>query len=337
MTPGANADRLNSFGEAALVGLLAELAGAGEHDRNATVNRIAYRAGRLVGAGALDGEHVTREMESAGVALGLQPAEVRSTVRSGLRAGMANPAMLLDCAPGTGRRAPARPPVVRPAPLVSAPAPRPPRAEVEALWRRCVPVTDDPEVAAWLAGRAIDPDRVELYDLARAIPRGARVARWAGCQRVPWSTHHRLVARVWGVSGAVESLHARAVEEPPEGLPKGLWPVAGSVRGLVLAEGWGRQFLATGRPPEGWGGELVVAEGLPDWLSWCVTCSDADEAAPAVLGLTAGSWTAEVAARVPDGTLLVIATDHDAAGDGYAAKVVATFQGREVEVRRWKA
>ena len=50
MTPGAEADRLDRYGTAALAGLLAELAGAGEHERNATLNRVAHRAGRLVGA-----------------------------------------------------------------------------------------------------------------------------------------------------------------------------------------------------------------------------------------------------------------------------------------------
>jgi len=104
-----------------------------------------------------------------------------------------------------------------------------------------------------------------------------------------------------------------------------------------MADGWGRQILATGRRPEGWGGELVVAEGMPDFLSWAITFSDADEAAPAVLGLTAGSWTPDLAGRVPDGTRVILATHADAAGDRYAAAVAATFAGREVEVRRWKA
>ena len=339
MTPGANADRLDCYGEAALAGLLAELAGAGEHDRNNALNRIAFRAGRLVGAGALDGEHVTCELEAAGLATGLQLARVRATVRSGLRAGQASPAVVPDCVPGTGRRGPARPPLVRPTPRKQEPAPRPPRAEVGALWAACAPVLDDPEVSAWLAGRAIPPDRVELHDLARAIPRGARVPRWATCQRVPWSAHHRLVTRAWGATGAAESLHARAVGDLPEGLRKGLWPIAGaeSVRGLVLADGWGRQILTTGGRPDGWAGDLVVAEGLPDFLSWATSSSDADSTAPAVLSVTAGGWTAEIGARVPSGTRVVIATDHDAAGNKYAATVAATFQGRKVEVRRWKA
>ena len=102
-----------------------------------------------------------------------------------------------------------------------------------------------------------------------------------------------------------------------------------------MADGWARQLLATGRHPDGWSGELVVAEGVPDWLSWCVTYSDADESAPAVLGLTAGNWTAEVAARVPDGTRVILATHHDGAGEKYAVTVAATLAGR-CEVRRWK-
>ena len=333
-------DRAEAYGRAALGGLLSELAVAGAGERNATLNRVAHRAGRLVAAGALDGEAAARELEAAGLALGLQPAEVRSTLRSGQQAGQANPATIPDGEPGSLRRSPTRPPKVRSEqPPDQGPHPRPPRAEVDALWRGCVQVVDDPEVADYLASRAIPPGRVELYDLAHAIPAGARVPKWARCRGVPWSAHHRIVVQVLGATGTVESLHARAVGELPEGLglEKGLWPAAGprSARGLVMADGWARQLLATGRHPDGWSGELVVAEGVPDWLSWCVTYSDADESAPAVLGLTAGNWTAEVAARVPDGTRVILATHHDGAGEKYAVTVAATLAGR-CEVRRWK-
>ena len=329
-------DRAEAYGRAALDGLLSELAAAGDGDRNVTLNRVAHRAGRLVAAGALNGEAAARELEAGALALGLSPNEVTVTLRSGLRAGLASPADIPDGEPGRPSRGPARPPLVRPAPPEQGPAPRPPRAEVEALWLQARPVLDDPEVADYLTGRAIPPDRVELLDLARVIPHGARVPNWANCRGVPWAVHHRLVARGFGADGAAESLHARAVGEPPAGLPKGLWPAAGpgSARGLVLAEGWGRQIFATGRRPEGWGGELLVAEGLPDWLTVATRHSDADAEAPAVIGVTAGSWTAELAARVPDGSRVIVATHNDGAGDRYAGGIVATLTYR-CEVRRW--
>ena len=333
------ADRAESYGRAALAGLVADLAAAPDGERNGTLNRVALRAARLAAAGALSWESAAGELEAAALARGLDRHEVAATMRSAYRAGSESPATIPEGKPGDRRRSPARPPLVRREPPEQGPPPRPPRAEVEALWRLARPVTEDGEVSAYLASRAITPERVELCDLARALPVGARVPRWASCRRIPWSVHHRMVVRGWGASGAVESLHARAIGESPAGLPKGLWPAAGpgSARGLVLAEGWARQILAMGQRPEGWCGELVVAEGVPDFLSWATTCSDADQDAPAVLGLTAGSWTPELSARVPDGTRAILATHSDAAGDRYAATVAATFQGRKVEVRRWKA
>jgi len=80
-----------------------------------------------------------------------------------------------------------------------------------------------------------------------------------------------------------------------------------------------------------------VAEGVPDWLSWCVEDSDEAEDAPAVLGVAAGNWTPTIAARIPDRTKIVIATDDDGAGHGYAATVAKSIRNREIEVRRWEA
>lgn len=321
------------YGRAAFDGLLSDLAAAPAGGRNATLNRVSMRAARLAAAGALDWAPTAGALEACAMGLGLAPSEVAATLRSAYHAGVESPATVPSGKPRGRRPKPAPRPVVHP----ESPSPRPPRGEVEALWDAAAPVTADSEASDYLASRGILPKRVELYDLARAIPPGAEVPRWAACRGARWSATHRLIARGWGATGAAESLHARCVGEPPEGLPKGLWPAAGpgSARGLVLADGWGRQILGTGSPPDGWRGELVIAEGLPDWLSWCVVCSDGDEDAPAVLGLTAGSWAEALAARVPDGTRVVIATHADAAGDRYAAGIAGTFSGRKVEVRRW--
>lgn len=327
-------DRAEAYCRAALDGLLSELAEAGVGERNTTLNRVVHRAGRLVAAGAMDGEAAVHELESVALALGLDRHEVAATLRSGLRAGMSNPASI----PGGRRGPPARPPLVRPAsPEPGQAAPRPPRAEVERLWRLARPVIADPEVSAWLSGRGIPPERVELQDLARAIPPREKLPRWARCRGVTWSAHHRLVSRAWGATGAAESLHVRAAGEPPRGLSKGLWPAAGpgSARGLVLADGWVRKILATGRAPDGWAGVLLICEGFPDWLTATTAFSDADADVPAVMGVTSGSWTAEVAARVPEGTKVLIATDPDGAGDNYAEHIARTLAGR-CEWRRWK-
>ena len=329
--------RAEAYCRAALDRLFSELAEAGAGERNTALNRVAYRAGRLASAGALDSETIARDLEAVALALGLARHEVVATVRSGLCAGMSNPAWIPGGKAGGRCCRSTRTPQQHPAPPESGQAPRPPRAEVECLWRLARPVTADPEVSAWLTGRAILPERVELQDLARAIPPRAKLPRWARCRGVPWSAHHRLVARGCGATGAAESLHVRAATEPPRGLPKGLWPAAGpgSARGLVMADGWGRALLASGRRPAGWSGVLLICEGLSDWLTAATAFSDADPDAPAVMGVTSGSWTAEVAVRVPDGTRVVLATDPDKAGDKYAMHIARTLAGR-CEWRRWK-
>jgi hypothetical protein len=48
----------------------------------------------------------------------------------------------------------------------------------------------------------------------------------------------------------------------------------------------------------------------------------------AVLGIVSGSWTTTFAEKLPVGASVHIRTDHDAAGDRYAAEIVATIKRR---------
>jgi len=96
------------------------------------------------------------------------------------------------------------------------------------------------------------------------------------------------------------------------------------------------RLLLAGEVPFWWSRrEVVISEGLPDFLSWATNYSDADTDAPAVFGVTSGSWTPELAARIPDGCRVLIATHLDKAGDRYAEKITATFQSRNLELHRW--
>jgi hypothetical protein len=215
------------------------------------------------------------------------------------------------------------------------PAARPPSSEVSDLWNKALPVTDDPEVSAWLASRALAPDKVELFDLARAIPAGTTLPRWASCKGISWTAHHRLIFQGIGPTGQPESIHARAICEVPYGVPKGLWPASGpgSAKGLVMADPLGR-LLLEGDASSWWTRRVVIiAEGVPDFLTWATNFSDADSDAPAVFGITAGSWNEDLAKRVPLDAMVIVAAHHDEAGDGYASKISATLQGHEV--RRW--
>ena len=330
-------DHAGSYGRGALDGLLSDLAGVGDGERNATLNRVAYRAGRLVAAGVLDGEVAAREIEAGALALGLSPNEVTVTLRSGLRAGRASPASVPDDAARGPSRDPARPSLVRPAPPEQGPAPRPTQAEVEELWQKARPVAEDLEVAEYLRGRSLDPARVELYDLARALPDDAKLWRWARCGKVWWRQYHRLIVRGFSSTGNLESLHARVITSTlPRGLSKALWPAAGpgSARGLVFACGLGQQLLAGVVPTCGTHREVVVSEGATDWLSWATSYSDANLDAPAIFGFTAGGWSQAIADRIPPGTVVTIAADCDAAGDKYVVQIAATLPRHEL--RRWR-
>jgi hypothetical protein len=87
---------------------------------------------------------------------------------------------------------------------------------------------------------------------------------------------------------------------------------------------------------------LWVMEGTTDFLSSCCLWSDADDTAPAVVGVVNGSWCTEMAARIPDGVAVFIATDNDVTGEKYMATIVETLRERIVtgalpSPRRWRA
>lgn len=229
---------------------------------------------------------------------------------------------------------PARPPT---------PPPRPPTAEVAALWSACRSVSDDAEVAAWLAGRGLDAGQLADRDLARALPQGlTALPRWATCRACPWTEGWRLLLPLHDAAGKLASVRARLIRKPgAASTPKSSAAAAGpgSSAGLVMADRLGRQVLNWGHADR-WcsGGRLhiFVAEGEPDYLALACLWSDADDETPAVLGIVAGAWTPAIAARIPDDTIVTIATDPDDAGDRYARDVAATLADR-CDVRRWRA
>ncbi len=59
--------------------------------RNHRLNRAAFNLGQIVGAGLLDADTVTDHLHHAALGAGLGAKEASTTIRSGLRAGMARP------------------------------------------------------------------------------------------------------------------------------------------------------------------------------------------------------------------------------------------------------
>jgi hypothetical protein len=216
-----------------------------------------------------------------------------------------------------------------PAPVATPARPEPPRdyppvAEVEALWDASVAVSDVPEVAAYLAGRAIDPDRIESGDLARALP-DRNLPRWASYRggadfSRPWpDLGYRIVVPAYSSDGAMRSVRAWRIVEGDG--PKRLPPGGHKASGLVLADAWGIAMLTGARQPE----RVIIAEGEPDGLVNMIRNTDPRTA---VLSVLSGSWTPEFAERVPVGCHVFVRTHLDAAGDRYAAEIEASLRRR---------
>ncbi|MFY0542499.1 toprim domain-containing protein [Nannocystis pusilla] len=188
-------------------------------------------------------------------------------------------------------------------------------------------------------------------DLARVLPGfGRKLPRWATIGGQTWAEAGiRLVLPVYDASGELVGVrgrwtgpagHVGVGEGPGEGSgeleasPAGCsspWsssakevaPWGQRSAGLVFANAAARAMLRG----EGVFDVVTVVEGAPDFLTFA-TLTEAP-----VIGVFAGSWTAELAARVPDGAQVLLATHADRVGEGYARQVAATLL-RRCEVAR---
>lgn len=195
-------------------------------------------------------------------------------------------------------------------------------AEVADFWRTCVPVTADPEVATFLGvARGIDPAKVAAADSARALPESASVPRWASCRGAWSNTGRRLIVPMFDPLGRMRSFRARLLRAPAGEEPKSAGPKGYSCRGCVFASPPALAILR-GEPVSC--SVVVITEGEPDTLAASVAAFGGGEFV-AVVGIVQGSFTPEIAARIPRAARVVIATHHDEQGDKYAAAVRAAL------------
>ncbi len=195
-------------------------------------------------------------------------------------------------------------------------------------WRQGTkPVTTSNTVSGYLEGRGIDPAVVARLNLARAPgPPQAPIPPW-----LPTPAGWPLLFARYDAAGSIVSLQGRRVEGvgPKTCAPKGN---SYSTSGTVFACPRGVALLQSGRWPDGAARAVLVVEGEIDLVTMaCHYASDADR--PAVLAITQGAWTRDLARRIPVGSVVLLGTDAGPEGDRYAAEIKATL-GRRHAVHR---
>lgn len=197
-----------------------------------------------------------------------------------------------------------------------APDPWPDPTELRRLLGACRPVPAVPEVAAWVAGRGMDPALVP----AAVLPDVAPWPPWWPFRGRPW----RLVVSAVDALGVPRSIHARATEDTDRG--KTRWPLERRCQGLVFADPRVARPMLQGlaRPAR-----VVVCEGVTDYLA-AAQHATTDRGGLAVLGAASGGFAALRDAAVPADAVVYAWTDHDAAGDRYAAEIVAALPDHDV-------
>ncbi len=221
-----------------------------------------------------------------------------------------------------------RPPVRR---VVPAPRLPPPVESVGALWAAAKPVTDDADLARQLLGRCLDPAIIEDRDLARCLPSSGTLPKWARSGSLSWwESGHRLLFQLWNAEGSLSSVHARLVEKTDGDREKGLFPSGHSAKGFFLADSFGLLLIRSGVPKWWRQSEppsVIITEGAPDFLT-VGTHYGCYEYAPAVLGILSGSWSDELAARIPTECRVVVKVHRDEAGQKYRDQICRSLSGR---------
>lgn len=206
----------------------------------------------------------------------------------------------------------------------------PPKVQVLVLWNDAGFTNEDPEASRVLVERMIDPDVVTVRDLARVIRVDQVLPRWAryrgGAEESnSWlDTGHRLLLPVYDSEGIQQSVRAWRIRSGDT--PKRLPPSGHKANGLVLANHLAVGILQGNREPQ----RIIISEGESDYLTW------AARASVAVIGIYSGSWSAELAKRIPLGSDVIVRTDLDEAGERYAKQIISTLMGR-CELRRTAA
>ncbi|WP_293914229.1 DNA-primase RepB domain-containing protein [Deinococcus sp.] len=107
--PSTQAQTQRKYALTTLHSLADELAGTAEGGRNAALNTLAFKAGRLNGGGHLERSEVEAALSEAALQTGLPEHEVQATLSRALADGQAEPELLAQVGTATGKRKAKRP------------------------------------------------------------------------------------------------------------------------------------------------------------------------------------------------------------------------------------
>jgi len=201
---------------------------------------------------------------------------------------------------------PVPPPPKAPPPPPLAPPPDP--RELADLLSRCTAA--DP---TWTDRRMV----ATLPGLVGCLPESAPLPPWARSRAGSWhASGHVALVPCWGLQGQLLGIRARAPGPRTDGTPKALPPSGRSMPRAMMANPTARAWLRGGDAPPA----VVLVEGEPAWVRWSHAAPEA-----AVMGFVSGSWSPEWAERIRGADApVVVVTDHDPAGDKYAAAILAS-------------
>lgn len=208
----------------------------------------------------------------------------------------------------------------------------PPIREVEALWEASRPVSGDAQALGYLAYRGIAWEPLEEHDCVRVLPLDYPCPEWAHLGHKnprPWTrTGHRLIIPLYDWHGNPRSVIARSVERAPALKSVG---ALGQRRGLVMAGTYGRQMLASGNHPalhrmehfrlHVYEGEISFLRGIANGADDVLVERFEPAAYRGAIGIFSGSFTRDIASRVPTGSVVHLRTDDDEQGRKYAQQI----------------
>ncbi len=206
----------------------------------------------------------------------------------------------------------------------------PPQEEVEAFYNSLPSLSSSPKCRSYLINRKIDPVRAQERSLARVV-RSSRLPRWA--DHIPFTVGlPAIVVPMYNADGKIGSLTFRSVT--PGAKNKSISSKGGRM-GVVFSDRMGLKLLQdkwNWLNPEP---AVLVLEGEIDFLTWGTRYSDLDDLKlPVLFGVVSGSWSKDIAGKIPDDSLVMGRTHHDKGGEQMFRHIKGTVGPR---CRVWRS